>query len=170
MGSPESPIPPDEYPFIAFGISWLTDYVVNHTAHAPSGTPECVLIDEVPSMAGAESDLVYWWHRSIKYFPGLENRARIRMLQLAKESKKFDRNELAKYIDVPESAESIRNARWKFSISRIGIDRTARQAIGHFFVSLDGMWLTWGAILVMAWGDDDVICLKTVHHTLGPGK
>jgi len=164
------PIPPEEYPLIAFGITWLIDYVVVNTVHASSGKPNCVLIDDTPSMAGAEYDLVYWWHNSIQYFPDLENRARVRMLQLAKESKRFDRSELAKYIDVTEDVTTIQKAYWKFRVSRIGIDVKTRQAIGHFFVTLDGMWLTWGCILVMEWGDDDVIRLKTVRHTDGPGK
>jgi hypothetical protein len=164
------PIPPEEYPFIAFGMTWLIDYVVANTAHARSGKPDCVLIDDTPSMAGAECDLVYWWHKSIQYFPDLENRARVRMLQLTKENKRLDRSELAKYIDVTEDVAKVQKAYWKFRVSRIGIDVKSRQAIGHFFVTLDGMWLTWGCILVIEWDDDDVIRLKTVRHTVGPGK
>lgn len=164
------PIPPEEYPLIAFGVTWLIDYVLTHSNHASSGKPDCVLIDDTPSMAGAEYDLIYWWHKSIQHFPDLSNLARIRMIQLAKEDKKFDRDELGKYIDVAESFRVIKDAPWKFRVSRIGIDVGARQAIGHFFLTLDGMWLNWGCILVMDWGEDDVIRLKTTRHTIAPGK
>jgi hypothetical protein len=163
------PIPSEEYPLVAFGVTWLIDHVMA-SPHRRSGRPVCVLVDEVPTMAGAEYDLIYWWHKSIEHFPGLENRARIRMLRLAKETKRFDPSELGKYIEVAASC-SLTNANfWKFRVSRIGIDTGARQAIGHFFVTLDEMWLNWGCILVMEWGDDDVICLKTVRHTISPGK
>src|SRR5690606_31039322 len=85
MESPDIPIPPEEYPLLAFGITWLTDYVISDKYYRIEGKPACILLDEIPSMAGGESDLIYWWHKSIEYFPGLENRARIRMIQLAKE-------------------------------------------------------------------------------------
>jgi len=163
------PIPSEEYPFIAFGITWLIDYVLTHSNHGHS-KPNCILVDETPSMSGAEYDLIYWWHRSIQYFPNLENGARVRMLQLDKETKKFDRAELGKYLEVADSISLIENASWKFRVSRIGISERAKQAIGHFFVTVDGRWLNWGGILVMEWGDDDVIRLNTIRHTFSPGK
>ena len=163
------PIPCEEYPLVAFGITWLIDHVMA-SPHRRPGRPECVLVDEVPSMAGAEYDLIYWWHKSIDHFPGLENGARIRMLQLSKETKHFEPSELGRYIELATSLPSAKSNYWKFRVSRIGIDTKARQAIGHFFVTLDEMWLNWGSILVMEWGDDDVIYLKTVRHTIGPGK
>jgi hypothetical protein len=95
----------------------------------------------------------------------------LRMIQLSKENKKFDRTELCKYLDIAESPATIENATWKFVASRIGYDLGSRQAIGHFSVFVDGPgYLNWGCILVMEWGDDDVISLKTAHHTFGPGR
>ena len=171
MEYPDIPIPPEEYPLLAFGITWLTDYVLSEKYYRIEGKPACILLDEIPSMAGSESDLIYWWHKSIEYFPGLENRARIRMIQLARETKKFDPVELGKYLEIPTASSVISKANWKFRVSRIGIDIGARQAIGHFAVFIDGGgWLNWGCILVMEWGDDNVIKLKTVRHTFGPGK
>lgn len=173
MEYPDIPIPPEEYPLLAFGITWLTDYVTSDKYYRTriEGKPGCILLDETPTMEAAESDLIYWWHRTIQYFPGLENRARVRMIQLSKENKKFDRTELCKYLDIAESPATIENATWKFVASRIGYDLGSRQAIGHFSVFVDGPgYLNWGCILVMEWGDDDVISLKTAHHTFGPGR
>lgn len=167
----ELPIPAEEYPFIAFGITWLIDHVLGEMKLSDRDKPDCILLDEVPSMAGAESDLIYWWHKSIQHFPGLENHARIRMLQLAKETKRFDPAEFGKYLEYPQSNSLIQNATWRFRVSRIGIYSYSRQAIGHFAAFLEGPgWLNWGCILVMEWGDDDVIGLKSVRHTFGPGK
>ena len=67
----ELPIPKEEYPFIAFGVSWLTGYVLNTPYGSKLGRPNYTLIDAKPSVAGAEYDLVHWWHKSIKHFPGL---------------------------------------------------------------------------------------------------
>jgi hypothetical protein len=171
MDIAEIPIPPEEYPLLAFGVTWLIDYVMTARNIGAHDTPGCILLDEIPSMAGGEYDLIYWWHKSIEHFPGLENRARIKMIQLAKETKKFDPAELGKYIEIPTASSVISKANWKFRVSRIGIDIGARQAIGHFAVFIDGGgWLNWGCILVMEWGDDNVISLKTVRHTFGPGK
>lgn len=166
----ELPIPKEEYPFIAFGVSWLTDYVSNTPYGSKIGRPGCVLIDEKPSIAGAEYDLVYWWHKSIKHFPELENRARVKLLQLSKETKSFVPQDIANYSDGEARIDSDCENQWRFKVSRIGIDIGSKQAIGHFFVNVDGGWWHWGFILVMEWGDDDVIKLKITRGTVGPGK
>lgn len=166
----ELPIPKEEYPFIASGVSWLTDYVLKTPHGSKHGRPDYVLIDEEPSVSGAEYDLVYWWHKSIKHFPGLDNRARIQLLQLSKETKRFDRDAISEFSDGDAQIEPNSNDKWRFRVSRIGIDTGSQQAIGHFFVTLDGRWLNWGFILVMEWGDDDVIKIATTRGTVGPGK
>jgi len=165
------PIPPEEYSLLAFGNTWLTEYVMSDRNISSNRKPECILLDETPTMEAAESDLIYWWHHNVQYFPCLENRARIRMIQLAKKNKKFDRTELGKHLDIAESTVNIDNATWKFRVSRVGYDIGSRQAIGHFPVFVDGPgYLNWGCILVMEWGEDDMISLKTARHTLGPGR
>jgi hypothetical protein len=37
------------------------------------------------------------------------------------------------------------------------------------FMALGVMWLNWACILVMEWGEDEVICLKTVRHAISLG-
>ena len=160
----ELPIPKEEYPFIAFGVSWLTGYVLNTPYGSKLGRPNYT------SVAGAEYDLVHLWHKSIKHFPGLENRARIKLLQLSKETKCFDREAIAEFSDGESQIDPNSDNKWKFRVSRIGIDVGSKQAIGHFFVTLDGGWWNWGFILVMEWDDDDVIRLKTIRGTVSPGK
>lgn len=57
-------IPIEEYLFIGFGISWMTDYALRYHERHNLPKPALVYLDENPSMAGADSDLIYWWHKA----------------------------------------------------------------------------------------------------------
>jgi hypothetical protein len=80
LGKPEE-IPVEEYPFVGFGISWLTDYALKYHEHHSLARPSIAYLDEIPTMASADSDLIYWWHKAHINYPELENRARVRMIQ-----------------------------------------------------------------------------------------
>ena len=165
------PIPDEEYPFVGFGISWMMNFALQYHAHRDLPKPEIVYLDETPSMAGAENDLIYWWHEAFTNYPELENRARIRMIQKSRESKTYSTDNLREYMDFvgDRQADRPRNS-WTFRVSRIGIDIQTRQAIGHFYVDPANCWLNLGAILVMGWDEENTIYLIKDHPTIGPGK
>jgi len=92
-------VPKEEYPFVAFGISWLTEHALRYLQPHRLTKPDIAFLDETPTMAGAEYDLIYWWHKKITDYSELENRARIRMIQQSRELKKFNSEHLRDYVD-----------------------------------------------------------------------
>jgi hypothetical protein len=164
-------IPIEEYPFIGFGISWMTDHALRYHQNRNLPRPALVYLDETPSMAGADSDLIYWWHKAFLNYPELENRARVRMIQNSLKTSKFKTEHLRQYADFVEPRQDRKPDRcWTFRVSRIGIDLQSKQAIGHFYVDPANCWLNLGATLVMGWDEQDTIYLIKDHPTIGPGK
>jgi hypothetical protein len=164
-------VPIDEYPFIGFGISWLTEFALRYHQNRELPKPGVVYLDETPTMAGADHDLIYWWHKAVLNYPELENRARIRMIQNSLKSSKFRMENLQEYVDFAGfRQEHLPDGAWRFRVSRIGIDIQSRQAIGHFYVDPANCYLNLGATLVMGWDEENTIYLIKDHPTIGPGK
>jgi hypothetical protein len=164
-------VPKEEYPFVAFGISWLTEHALQYLQPRGFTKPDIAFLDENPTMAGAEYDLIYWWHKKFTDYSELENRARVRMIMQSRESKKFNSEHLRDFVDfIGDRQEKTPERSWIFRVSRIGIDTQTRQAIGHFYVDPANCWFNLGHTLVMGWDESDSIYLIKNHPTIGPGK
>jgi hypothetical protein len=164
-------IPEEEYPFVGFGISWMMDYTLNYHSRLNLAKPSIAYLEETPSMAGADGDLIYWWHKQYINYPELENRARCRMIHNSLKLSKFKTDLLREHVDFIEDRQTQTPDRaWIFRVSRIGIDIQSRQAIGHFYVDPASCYLNLGANLIMGWDEGNTIYLIKDHLTIGPGK
>jgi hypothetical protein len=92
-------IPEEEYPFVGFGISWMMDYTLKYHSRLNLAKPSIAYLDEIPTMAGADYDLIYWWHKAYVNYPELEDRARVRMIQNSLKLSKFRMELLQDYAD-----------------------------------------------------------------------
>jgi len=161
----------EEYPFLAFGVSWLIDRVLSGWVGVAPTRPRCVWIDERPQLNSAECDLIFDWHKRYLDYGDEIVPARYDLLCRSKEDALFTREEFQKYggIDVNSTPDEPRA--WKFVLSRVGLHVKSRLALAHFFVTADGdWWHTCGYTLKFGWGDDDVITLIRAYSTAGPAK
>lgn len=160
----------EEYPILAFGISWLTDHVLSDNHHRGHVRPQCLWVNEKPFLGAATYDLIYWWHKKILTYGEEIQSARIDLLIRSNEDAIFSKEAFQNFGDMQIGEASATLSPWTFRVSRVGIDSRSRIAIAHFLVNADSMWLNYGYTLKMGWGDDDVIFLIQSFVTDVPGK
>ena len=168
----DSTIDPEEYPFIAFGINWLIERVLSDRNAANLARPYRILIDETPDLNAAESDLIFWWHKAVIRYGESVQKARVNLLQKSKSDAKLDKLKLLEQGELDVNCDDIDDPKiWRFTVSRVGVDRSSCLALVHFFVQADGnCWLNYGYTLLLSWNEDGSIYLEESHVTVSPGK